>query len=121
MGQCKKLYLFRHGETDWNAEGRFQGHLDIPLNEKGRAQARALVEKLKLASIEAIVTSDLSRARDTALVSAQALGLPIFEDRRLREAFLGDAQGLTSEEIRLRFGDELTDRWRSHHLTDADI
>jgi broad specificity phosphatase PhoE len=116
-----EVWIFRHGQTDWNAQGRFQGHTDVPLNETGRAQARGLAEKLKDSGIEAIVSSDLSRARETAEIVAALLAVPVFSDPDLREAFLGEAQGMTYDEIRARFGEDLTSRWRSDHPTDADV
>lgn len=119
-----RLFLFRHGETDWNAEGRFQGHLDVPLNDRGREQARALGARLREQRIELIVASDLGRAVETAQIVAGELGLDpsqVIQNPSLREAFLGEAQGLTLEEIRERFGGELLQRWRSNHVSDADI
>lgn len=118
------FFLFRHGETDWNAEGRFQGHLDIPLNARGREQAKQLAVPLRSQNLQAIVSSDLSRAVDTAEILAQEIGLTaerLFQDAGIREAFLGDAQGMTVDEIGSRFGDELLNRWKSSHVTDADI
>lgn len=118
----KYFYVFRHGETDWNAEGRFQGHVDIPLNDRGREQARGLVPRLEPHGVQAILSSDLSRAHETARIVAAGLGgIPIFTDEGLREAFLGHAQGLTYEEIKTRFGEDVTGRWRSDHPTDADV
>ncbi len=114
-------YLFRHGETDWNAEQRFQGHVDIPLNDRGRLQAQALVPLLEPLGLDGVVSSDLSRAVETGQVVATALGIPLAQDVRLREAYLGEAQGLTLPEIRERFGLELAQRWRSTRVTDADI
>jgi broad specificity phosphatase PhoE len=117
----KRIFIFRHGETDWNAEGRFQGHTDVPLNDKGRAQATALIPILREKKVEAILSSDLSRARETAQIIGAALSVPLFEDIGLREAFLGDAQGLTWEEIQNSFGVEVATRWGSSHPTDADV
>ncbi len=117
----KRLFIFRHGETDWNVEGRFQGHLDIPLNDVGRSQAQALGMRLKQHKLEAILTSDLSRSKETAEIVGRICGIPVFEDARLREAHLGQAQGKTYEEISLHFGEELLKRWRSHNLSDADV
>lgn len=115
------LWLFRHGETDYNRDGRFQGHLDIPLNETGRAQAQALVPKLKDSGLEVILSSDLTRTRQTAEILATGLGgVPIQTTPALREAYLGQAQGLTREEMATRFGLETLNRWRSSHPTDAD-
>jgi broad specificity phosphatase PhoE len=114
------LHVFRHGQTDWNAEGRFQGHIDIPLNERGREQAAALVPALERARIEAILSSDLSRARETAEIAARGLRVPVYEDARLREAHLGEAQGLLAREIEERFP-EIARRWRTAQPTDADV
>lgn len=117
----KKLCVFRHGETDWNKEGRFQGHVDIPLNETGRLQARALVPALREERIEAILTSDLARARETASIISGELRLPIISDAGLREAHLGQAQGLVRDEIEKLFGHEMVSRWKSTLPTDADV
>src|SRR5690349_8413010 len=99
----KHLFIFRHGETDWNVEERFQGHLDIPLNDNGRNQARELGQKMKHFGLEAIFSSDLCRASETAQIVAQSINVPIFKDPRLREAHLGQAQGLTRTEIESQF------------------
>jgi probable phosphoglycerate mutase len=118
------FYLFRHGETDWNAEGRFQGHLDIPLNDRGREQARQLSGPLGPKKIQAILSSDLSRSVETASILAREIGLGadrLFQDAGVREAFLGDAQGMTVDEIGTRFGPDILSRWKSSHVTDADI
>lgn len=117
----RKLLVFRHGETDWNAEGRFQGHIDVPMNARGREQARALIEPLRAQGVELILSSDLSRAHETARIIAGELRIPVHADRRLREANLGEAQGLNREEIEARFGSELVARWKSTAMTDADV
>lgn len=117
----QRLWIFRHGETDWNRQERFQGHLDIPLNEEGRAQAKSLTPKLATLGLHGILSSDLSRAVETARIVAASLGVEVWTDARLREAHLGEAQGLTREQIEQRFGEELVTRWRSSHLSDADI
>jgi broad specificity phosphatase PhoE len=93
-----KLLLVRHGETGWNAEGRWQGHADIPLNARGREQALQLAERLAGERIEAIYTSDLSRARDTADIVGTRLGIPVISDPDLREIDVGPIEGLTAEE-----------------------
>src|SRR4051812_29193375 len=101
------LFLFRHGQTDWNVQERFQGHIDIPLNDQGRVQARGLVPALRQSLIEAVLSSDLTRALETAQIVADALDLPVYQEVGLREAFLGAAQGLTRQEIEEQFGVEL--------------
>jgi probable phosphoglycerate mutase len=116
-----RVFLFRHGETHWNREGRFQGHLDIPINETGRGQARMLIDPLRKAGLEAILSSDLSRAYETARIVANSLAIPVFVHPGLREAHLGEAQGLVKEEIEAKFGSALLHRWRSDRLTDADV
>lgn len=117
----RTLFIFRHGETDWNAAQRFQGHIDIPLNENGRDQARQLIPRLRLNQIEAILSSDLRRAVETAQIVAENLKISVYQSPGLREAHLGLAQGLTVEEIRDQFGQEVLTRWRSAHYSDADI
>lgn len=105
-----ELLLTRHGETDWNAAGRWQGHSDTPLNEEGRRQARALAETLS--AVDAVYSSDLARARETAEILAAPHGLEVRIDARLRERGFGAWEGLTNAEIEGRFPDELG-RWRT--------
>ena len=71
------LLLVRHGETDWNADGLLQGHTDRPLSDYGRGQARQLAEDLEGEGLDAIYSSDLSRARETAEIVGERLGLPV--------------------------------------------
>ena len=101
------LFLARHGETDWNAERRWQGHTDTFLNERGRAQARELAERARALGITALGSSDLERARRTAHIVAEALGgLPVLApDERLRERGFGGFEGLTAAECEARFPD----------------
>lgn len=103
----RTLLLVRHGETDWNREGRFQGHTDVALNEAGRAQARAVAERLVARSVQAVASSDLLRARETAEIIAQAFELPLAcVDRALRERSYGCFEGLTRDECATRFPDD---------------
>lgn len=99
----KRLYLIRHGQTDWNIEGRWQGQLDVPLSEVGHKQAQALAEALQDRPIMTIYSSDLIRAVATAQPLAQAKGIEIRWDARLRELHLGVFQGLVHDEIRLKY------------------
>ena len=92
------LLLVRHGETDWNAEGRLQGHTDRPLNEYGRTQARKLADELAGDGVAAIYASDLARARETAEILGSRLGLPVAVDPGLREKDWGSWEGLTADE-----------------------
>ena len=94
-----RIVAVRHGETDWNRIRRLQGHTDIPLNANGEAQAARLAVALRDEPIAAIHASDLSRAYATATPVAQALGLPIRRDARLRERHYGVLEGLTFPEI----------------------
>ena len=97
------ILLVRHGETDWNKERRLQGHIDIPLNSQGVAQAALLGEALVQEKIAVVYSSDLSRAYDTANAIAHHHALPIFMDSTLRERHYGSVQGLTYEEIEERY------------------
>jgi broad specificity phosphatase PhoE len=92
------LLLVRHGETAWNAERRWQGHADVPLNARGKEQALALAEQLAAERVDAIYSSDLSRARDTASVVGERLGVDVLVDADLREIDVGPIEGLTAEE-----------------------
>lgn len=99
------ILLVRHGQTDWNAQQRWQGHRDIPLNEMGQRQAAALARRLQNWPIQAVYASDLKRAAMTAVSIATPHTLqPIF-DPQWRERDLGDFSGLTSEEIRQQYPD----------------
>ena len=93
-----KLVLVRHGETAWNVEGRIQGHLDIPLNDIGLAQAAAVGARLSGENFDAIYSSDLIRAYRTASPIVAHPEIDIVRDERLRERNLGVLQGLTGEE-----------------------
>jgi len=98
-----RICLVRHGETDWNVERRLQGHQDIPLNANGLAQAQALAEALADTRFDAIYSSDLSRALETAEQVADRLGLAVVQLPAVRERNFGIFQGLTRQEAELRF------------------
>jgi probable phosphoglycerate mutase len=93
------ILLARHGETDWNSERRWQGQVDRPLNDVGRAQARELADTLAGRAIDVVYSSDLVRAHDTALIVAERLGLPVEVDAGLREVDVGDWSGRHLTEI----------------------
>lgn len=93
------VLLARHGETAWNREGRLQGNRDIPLSEAGVAQAAALARRLRGAGLARVVSSDLSRAVETARPVADAAGLPVETDAGLREQDLGAWEGLTFAQV----------------------
>lgn len=93
------ILLARHGETQWNRDGRYQGHADPPLNDLGRTQAAALAESLEDEALEAVFASDLRRALETAEIVGAHLGLPVEHDAGLREIAVGSWQGLTRAEI----------------------
>jgi probable phosphoglycerate mutase len=104
--------LLRHGRTEWNATGRFQGQLDSPLDSIGQAQAEAAAIAVAPMGADALITSDLVRALDTAKAVAAESGLDVNVDERLREIHLGEWQGLTRAEARARFPEEYT-RWQA--------
>lgn len=110
------IWLIRHGQTDANLLGRYQGHLDIPLNATGREQVQAMGEQLReematrgIERVQALYSSDLGRAWETAQAAAAALGLPVQRDERLREIYMGTWEGHTFGDIREQFAD-LVDR-----------
>lgn len=112
------LWLVRHGQTDWNFAGRWQGQSPAapPLNGVGLAQALALRDQLKGRQFSAVYSSDLLRARQTAGLLAEPLGMPVTLESRLREMDLGDWEGMFSSEIRTSFSRELEQRhWDPLH------
>jgi probable phosphoglycerate mutase len=110
------LVLVRHGETAWNVEGRIQGHLDIPLNEIGFAQAASVGRRLGAEAFDAIYSSDLIRAYRTASPIVANPANDIICDQRLRERHLGVLQGLTGDEA---FKNQ-PDAWKAFKSRDAD-
>jgi broad specificity phosphatase PhoE len=101
--QVTTLLLIRHGQTDHNAAGRWQGHLDVPLNENGQAQAQALAQRLADWPIEAVYSSDLQRAMQTAVAIATPHTLQPTFDPIWRERDVGAFQSLNSQEIQTKF------------------
>lgn len=98
------IVIFRHGQTDWNIEGRLQGSTDISLNAAGLQEAEALSLRLKHIDFDLIASSDLSRALLTALAVEKGRNLGVLKDQRLRELTLGDAEGKTMDELQLKYG-----------------
>ena len=107
-----RILAIRHGETTWNQDKRLQGHLDIPLNERGHWQARRAAEALRGEPIAAVYSSDLARAHQTASAIAAVLGLGVQAHSGLRERHFGDFQGRTWTELEVD-EPEATLAWRS--------
>jgi broad specificity phosphatase PhoE len=110
--------LVRHGETDWNLERRVQGHADRPLNETGRAQARALAETLAEEPLDAVYSSDLVRAHETARIVAEPRALQVTALGELREKNFGTWEGLTDDEVLTRFPDARRGHWGDAETTE---
>ena len=106
----RRLLLVRHGRTAWNAEGRWQGTVDLPLSDEGRRQAEALGVRLRAERLEAACASTLSRAKETARIATEGR-LPIREDAGLCELSYGQWEGVTDAEIRRRWPVE-RERWQ---------
>lgn len=106
----RRLVFWRHGRTAWNAERRFQGQTDVPLDDMGRRQAAHAAELLATLAPDRIVSSDLARARETAEALGAHVGLEVATHSGLRETFAGEWQGLTRRELEEMYGDELA-RW----------
>jgi alpha-ribazole phosphatase len=98
-----RLFLVRHGETAWNAEGRFQGQTDVPLSAVGLAQAEAIAARLATTPLDAIYASDLSRAAETAQAIARPHALAVRCDPRWREMSFGEWHGLTYPQMEAAF------------------
>jgi glucosyl-3-phosphoglycerate phosphatase len=101
-----RLLLWRHGQTTWNAERRFQGQTDVDLNETGVRQAAEAAPRLAAREPKLIISSDLRRAARTAQALVDLTGLPLRFDPRLRERHFGPWQGLTATEVEQRFPDD---------------
>lgn len=101
-----RLCIVRHGETAWNAEHRVQGQLDVPLNALGLAQAQAAAKVLGAEKFDAIYSSDLSRAQQTAAPAASLLALPVQVDKDLRERHYGIFERLTYAEVKEKFPED---------------
>ncbi|MDQ1650580.1 MAG: glucosyl-3-phosphoglycerate phosphatase [Frankiaceae bacterium] len=110
-GRGRRLILLRHGRTDYNASGRFQGKLDPPLDDVGRTQAQVAAEAIAALKPAALLASTAQRAHQTALALAERCGLELDLDERLTEVDNGRWAGLTLEEVRERYRDE-HDGWR---------
>jgi broad specificity phosphatase PhoE len=104
------IYLARHAESDWNAENRFQGHTDRPLTERGREQAEALADELAAEPLDAVFSSPLRRAFETAELVAARHDLQAIPVDGLREVDVGDWAGLSRSEVEARFPDAFG-RW----------
>lgn len=102
-----RLLFVRHGETEWNATLRYQGQANIPLNERGRAQARAAADRLARYGVSALYTSDLSRAAETANQIGRQLNLAPIAMPELREIDVGQWEGYTPEELYRRFPEHM--------------
>ncbi|MFE9300686.1 histidine phosphatase family protein [Streptomyces sp. NPDC006856] len=105
-GKGRRIVLWRHGQTAWNLERRFQGSTDIELTETGIGQARRAARLLASLKPDAIVASDLRRAAATAAELSAVSGLTVAHDAALRETYAGEWQGLTHEEIVERYGEQ---------------
>ena len=115
LDKATHIIAIRHGETAWNRETRIQGHRDIPLNAVGLAQAQRVAQALQGEAIDAIYSSDLSRARQTAEAIAATTGAPLQLDAGLRERAFGVFEGQTWQEISERWPVEAA-LWRSRDL-----
>jgi broad specificity phosphatase PhoE len=110
-----RLLLARHGESLWNAERRFQGHTDVALSPRGRAQAEALGRGLRGYRVQAAYVSPFCRAVETAELALRGTGIPLVIVEELRELSLGTWEGCTVDEVRARDGDPYVAWIRAPH------
>ena len=103
-----KVVFIRHGQTEWNVSGRYQGQSDVALSKEGIAQAEKLAEHFPVASVDAVYSSDLMRARVTAEKVAEKFGLLVQTEPAFRELNFGDWEGLTYEQITASWADAMT-------------
>lgn len=111
MGEATRIVAIRHGQTAWNAEARVQGHRDIELDDTGRWQAGRLARALHAEGIDAIYSSDLARARQTAAPLAELAGLAVGLEAGLRERAFGEFEGCSFDEVEARWPEQ-AERWR---------
>jgi alpha-ribazole phosphatase len=102
-----KVVFIRHGQTEWNVNGRYQGQSDVPLSPAGEEQARLLAAHFPVGHIDAVYASDLKRAMFTAQAVADKFGLPVRQEPAFRELCFGDWEGLTYEEITSQWADAM--------------
>jgi broad specificity phosphatase PhoE len=121
VSKLKNIYLIRHGETEWNRDKRFQGQTDVPLNATGKAQAAELIPLMTQLKVEAAFSSDLCRAYETAQIALSDQRIAIQKDHRLRETNIGEAEGLTYDEIVAKFTEESIVKWRSYEEHNMDF
>lgn len=100
-----RFIFVRHGETEWNVTGRYQGQTDVPLSEKGRAQAEVLGKRFADIHVDEVYSSPLKRAYDTARAIAEPKGLPIHKVDGIKELNFGEWDGLTKEQLTEQFGE----------------
>ena len=112
MNEATRLIAVRHGETAWNVQSRLQGQLDVPLNDQGREQARRAARALADSQPDVVVSSDLSRARETAQAIASFNQCPLLLDADLRERSFGSFQGMTHLEVAEKWPEQSA-RWKS--------
>lgn len=108
-----KIFITRHGQTDWNVQRKIQGQIDVELNDIGRKQAEETSEIIKNENIDLIITSTLKRTKETAEIINKKFNVHILEDERLMERYFGDSEGMTKvERAKLKeIYPEITDIW----------
>lgn len=117
LAEMGRIYIVRHGETEWNAAGRIQGHTDVALSPRGREQARATARRLAGAPFDAAYSSDMQRTRDTARIILGARAVPLRSVPELREYHKGVFEGLTVAEYRQRY----PELYRASLVNDPDF
>jgi len=105
-----QFFLVRHGETEWNREGKYTGQTDIPLNRTGKMQAEEAARQMASVQPDVIFSSDLIRAVETAEIIARRIKIPIKKDERLREINQGEWEGMHVDEIKKKFHDLIVSR-----------
>lgn len=121
MAKNKQIYFIRHGETHWNLIKKFQGHTDIPLNDSGKKQAESLIALLKEIDPDHVLSSDLSRAFETAQIACQNISVAMTVHEELRETNLGEAEGMLREDLLIKHGEKSLEKWFSVAIEDCDF